>query len=169
MHSGAQCDLQQFASPTPATVTVVNTVEASSTSATSSSSSSAIPSTFPELDPVKIEHIDISCPQQYMSSWRNNSFECIEETDISPSFGTILTGIVSYTLKTCIDACSTWDIFNLGRERCYAVSMEWDLSYAYQHYEGANCFLLGYTEGGTHSAALENPNFTSLIRSDDSA
>ena len=169
MRSDAQCDLQQFASPIPATVTVVTTVETSSTSATSSSSSSAIPSTFPELDPVKIEHIDISCPQQYMSSWLKDSFECIEETDVSRAAGKTLTAIISYTLKTCIDACSTWDVFNDGGERCYAALIRWDLSYAYQHYQGANCYLLGYPEGGTHSATSENANLTSLVRSDDSA
>ncbi|KAF1976877.1 hypothetical protein BU23DRAFT_626438 [Bimuria novae-zelandiae CBS 107.79] len=133
--------------------TALTTITASSPSVTSPS---ATPTGLPDLDHTSIERVKISCPSTALVSWKVEGFSCLETTQVSPDVNTDITGITASTPQTCIDACSTWNQWDGGG--CLAVSMEWDLSYAYREFKGANCFLRG-----TDSPTSGNPNVTSLI------
>lgn len=126
-----------------------------SRSATTTASSTTL---YTPPAPTSVEKVDISCPGSSFESWKGDSFDCYEETQID--IGSQLGGMVAYTLQACVDACSTMNAAAQGETKCVAVSMEWDLSYAYEAYSGANCYLRGVT-----GPTSDNVNVTSAVLS----
>src|SRR4051812_23963783 len=106
--------------------------DAASSSSAASSSAAASPTAasstgyYVPLSPTAIARVDNSCPASNgkLMSFKGETFTCYGNRDVG---GNNLAGFISYTLQTCIDACSTYNIIlQQGGQKCLGVVMGYD-------------------------------------------
>ncbi|KAJ4293589.1 hypothetical protein N0V90_008872 [Kalmusia sp. IMI 367209] len=130
--------------PTTATVTVTNP----SSSTPSPTSGVAL---YAPTAPQDVLRINVSCPSSTISSFRDDKYSCKGTTDFHNND---ITGIQAYTLQACIDACSTYNLYN-PTKKCKAVVIGEDLATEYAKNSAANCWLKNtFDEGGTKDAQV---------------
>ena len=131
------------------TVTASDAALVSPTSSVSSTSPSATSEPYKVKGPEDVDIIDIFCPTNALVSRPyNKEFSCTNGQTIQGK-GTDITGLISYSLQTCVDACSTYNDVNKDSDvpKCVAVVLGSGMKTDYAGNKGANCWLKNTAEG----------------------